>query len=291
MVNQAPDSTALTRVRGVRLEVCRLTHCFALKRAPLAVLEDVSVFAAPGTFVALLGPSGCGKSTLLRILAGLEQPTLGEVSVDGRRIDGPNPDRALVFQDPTLYPWRTVWRNVALGLEARGQRVSKDDPRVRHVLEWIGLSAFAHAYPSQLSGGMAQRVALARVLVNEPSLLLLDEPLGRTRRPDPAHLAAGVAAPVGGWRLHGPAGHPRRGRGALPGRPRIGTQPTAGASGRRGSGRGAATPPSRGSALPGTAGAGAHPARLRLDMRRCCCILRRLCVSWVLSHKLVGRVR
>jgi NitT/TauT family transport system ATP-binding protein len=166
-------------VRGVRLEVRRLTHRFVLKRAPLTVLEDVSVSAAPGSFVALLGPSGCGKSTLLRILAGLEQPTLGEVSVDGRQIEGPNPDRALVFQDPTLYPWRSVWRNVTLGLEARGQRMTKDDPHVRHVLERVGLAAFAHAYPSQLSGGMAQRVALARVLVNEPSLLLLDEPLGQ----------------------------------------------------------------------------------------------------------------
>lgn len=179
MVGGAPDSSPAPRVRGVRLEVRGLTHRFVLKRAPLTVLEEVSIRAAPGSFVALLGPSGCGKSTLLRILAGLEQPTLGDVSVDGRRIDGPNPDRALVFQDPTLYPWRTVWRNVALGSEARGQHVARDDPRVRQVLERVGLSAFAHAYPSQLSGGMAQRVALARVLVNEPSLLLLDEPLGQ----------------------------------------------------------------------------------------------------------------
>jgi NitT/TauT family transport system ATP-binding protein len=179
MVRAALPATGAMQARGVYLEVRHLTHHFALKRAPLVVLENVSFIVAPGTFVALLGPSGCGKSTLLRILAGLEQPTLGDVFVDGRPIDGPNPDRALVFQDPTLYPWRTVWRNVALGPEARGQRVAKDDPRVRHMLERVGLSAFAHAYPSQLSGGMAQRVALARVLVNEPSLLLLDEPLGQ----------------------------------------------------------------------------------------------------------------
>ncbi len=182
MVDGAPPVAAPTRVRGVRgvrLEVRHLSHRFALKKAPLTVLEEVSLIVAPGTFVALLGPSGCGKSTLLRILAGLEQPMLGDVSVDGQAIKGPNPDRALVFQDPTLYPWRTVWRNVALGPEARGRRVTKDDPRVRHILERVGLSAFAHAYPSQLSGGMAQRVALARVLVNDPSLLLLDEPLGQ----------------------------------------------------------------------------------------------------------------
>src|SRR6185437_7844630 len=128
MVDGAPDSAPATPVRGVRLEVRGLTHRFVLTRAPLTVLAAVSLSAAPGSFVALLGPSGCGKSTLLRILAGLEQPTVGDVFVEGRRIDGPHPDRALVFQDPTLYPWRTVWGNVALGLEARGRRVAQDDP-------------------------------------------------------------------------------------------------------------------------------------------------------------------
>ncbi|HWE60242.1 MAG TPA: ABC transporter ATP-binding protein [Chloroflexota bacterium] len=179
MVGAATHATGATQARGVRLEVRHLTHRFTLKQASLLVLDDVSVSAAPGAFVALVGPSGCGKSTLLRILAGLEQPTLGGMSVDGRPIDGPHPACALVFQDPTLFPWRTVWQNVALGPEARGQRVKKDDPHVQHALELVGLAAFAHAYPSQLSGGMAQRVALARVLVNEPSLLLLDEPLGQ----------------------------------------------------------------------------------------------------------------
>lgn len=179
MVGAATQAAGAVRGRGVRVDVRHLTHRFTFKKAPLPVLDDVSVAAAPGAFVALLGPSGCGKSTLLRIIAGLEQPTLGEVMVDGYPIAAPHPSRALVFQDPTLFPWRTVWQNVALGPEARGQRVKKDDPRVHHALERVGLAAFAHAHPSQLSGGMAQRVALARVLVNEPPLLLLDEPLGQ----------------------------------------------------------------------------------------------------------------
>lgn len=172
-----PEERAPTR--GVRLEVRDLSHHFTLKAGPLPVLEHLTLSAAPGTFIAVVGPSGSGKSTLLRIVAGLEQPTQGEVAVDGQSVGGPHPSRALVFQDPTLFPWRTVWQNVALGPEACGQRVSKDDPRVREMLERVGLSAFATAYPAQLSGGMAQRTALARVLVNEPSLLLLDEPLGQ----------------------------------------------------------------------------------------------------------------
>jgi NitT/TauT family transport system ATP-binding protein len=143
------------------------------------VLDDVSLSAAPGAFVALVGPSGSGKTTLLRVIAGLEPPTQGEVCVNGRPITGPDPTRPLVFQEPTLFPWRSVWQNVALGFEARGQRVAQDDPRVREMLERVGLGAFATAYPAQLSGGMAQRAALARVLVNEPALLLLDEPLGQ----------------------------------------------------------------------------------------------------------------
>jgi NitT/TauT family transport system ATP-binding protein len=164
--------------RAVPLDVRGLSHQFVIKSAPLRVLEDVSFRIEPGAFVALLGPSGCGKSTLLRLAAGLEQPTSGAIWVDGQPVHGPDPSRALVFQDPTLYPWRTVWRNVALGLEARGL-LRKDDPRVQAVLERVGLAAFARAHPHQLSGGMAQRAALARALVNEPSLLLLDEPLGQ----------------------------------------------------------------------------------------------------------------
>ncbi|MGY2052604.1 ABC transporter ATP-binding protein [Methylobacterium sp. JK268] len=164
--------------RGAALAVRGLRHAFDLKGAPLPVLDDVSFTAAPGDFVALLGPSGCGKSTLLRLVAGLEPPRGGEIAVDGAPVRGTAPTRGLVFQDPTLYPWRSVAGNVAVGLEARGVARTQRH-RVAEALALVGLSGFAEAHPHQLSGGMAQRVALARALVNEPPLLLLDEPLGK----------------------------------------------------------------------------------------------------------------
>jgi sulfonate transport system ATP-binding protein len=131
-----------------------------------------------GEFVALLGPSGCGKSTLLRLVAGLDSPSAGGLFVEGEAIEGPDPSRIVVFQDPTLYPWRTVWSNVALGLEARGLLRGHRD-RVNAALDLVGLTGFASAHPHQLSGGMSQRTALARALVNDPKLLILDEPLGQ----------------------------------------------------------------------------------------------------------------
>jgi NitT/TauT family transport system ATP-binding protein len=164
--------------RGVGLDVARVSHAFDLKGVSLPVLEDVSFRVEPGAFVALLGPSGCGKSTLLRLLAGLDAPSAGIVSVDGAGVRGPDPAHGLVFQDPTLFPWRRVARNVALGLEARGLMKSQRH-KIAEALELVGLSAFADALPHQLSGGMAQRVALARALVNEPRLFLMDEPLGK----------------------------------------------------------------------------------------------------------------
>lgn len=142
------------------------------------MLDNVSLSIAPGEFVALLGPSGCGKSTLLRLVAGLEKPRAGSLREDDARITGPHPSRVVVFQDPTLFPWRTVWDNVALGLEAQGI-LKAQRHRVDEVIELVGLSSFRNAYPHQLSGGMAQRVALARALVNDPKILVLDEPLGK----------------------------------------------------------------------------------------------------------------
>ena len=125
-----------------------------------------------------MGPSGCGKSTLLRLVAGLDSPSAGNLLVDDHRIEGPDPTRVVVFQDPTLYPWRTVRGNVALGLEARGLSRTQSN-RVDEALQLVGLAGFDNAYPHQLSGGMAQRTALARALVNDPKLLILDEPLGQ----------------------------------------------------------------------------------------------------------------
>jgi NitT/TauT family transport system ATP-binding protein len=163
---------------GAALDVEHVSHAFDIDGTDLPVLEDVSLSIRPGEFVALLGPSGCGKSTLLRLVAGLENPKAGILREDDLRIKGPHPSRVVVFQDPTLFPWRSVWDNVALGLEAQGILKSQRQ-RVDAALELVGLSAFRNAYPHQLSGGMAQRVALARALVNDPKILILDEPLGK----------------------------------------------------------------------------------------------------------------
>ncbi|GAB7535995.1 ABC transporter ATP-binding protein [Burkholderia sp. 3C] len=163
---------------GARIDIRRASHWFDTPKGPLQVLDNVSLSVAPGEFVALLGPSGCGKSTLLRLVAGLEPASQGSIHQDGEAIDRPDPSRIVVFQDPTLYPWRRVRANVALGLDARGVP-KRERHRVDEALARVGLDDFADAFPHQLSGGMAQRVALARALVNDPRLLILDEPLGK----------------------------------------------------------------------------------------------------------------
>jgi NitT/TauT family transport system ATP-binding protein len=163
---------------GAALAVRGVNHHFDLDGAQLPVLDGIDLDVKPGEFVALLGPSGCGKSTLLRLVAGLEPPAAGGLLADGEPITGPSPSRIVVFQDPTLYPWRTVWDNVALGLQARGL-LKTQRSRVDEALQRVGLKAFSQAYPHQLSGGMAQRAALARALVNDPRILILDEPLGK----------------------------------------------------------------------------------------------------------------
>ncbi|MCX4156822.1 MULTISPECIES: ABC transporter ATP-binding protein [Paraburkholderia] len=182
------QSAAARSIRdGARIDVRHVSHQFALRGAVLPVLQDVSFTVEPGEFVALLGPSGCGKSTLLRLVAGLDTPTQGSVQADGAAIAGPDPSRVVVFQDPTLYPWRTVRGNVGVGPQAQRKRFARRngpqedqaEQRIDAALELVGLSEFAEAFPHQLSGGMAQRVALARALVNDPALLVLDEPFGK----------------------------------------------------------------------------------------------------------------
>jgi NitT/TauT family transport system ATP-binding protein len=165
-------------VNPIGLRLRGIHHAFALKGQDLPVLENVDLDVRPGGSVALLGPSGCGKSTLLRLVAGLEPPRHGTLEADGVPITGPDPSRVLMFQDPTLYPWRSVRANAALGLEARGL-IRTEGARVDDALRLVGLHEFAEVFPHQLSGGMAQRAALARALVNRPGLLLLDEPLGK----------------------------------------------------------------------------------------------------------------
>ncbi len=140
-------------------------------------LEEISLSLSAGELVSLVGPSGCGKSTLLRLVAGLDSPDSGELLVGAERISGPNAERGLVFQDPNLFPWLTVRRNIEAGLVAR--RVWQEKRHeVEEFMRLVGLESFADAYPHHLSGGMAQRVALARALINHPKVLLLDEPLG-----------------------------------------------------------------------------------------------------------------
>ncbi len=140
-------------------------------------LKELDTEIRPGEFVCLIGPSGCGKSTFLRLVAGLSNPTRGEILLDDKPIDGPGYERGLVFQDPTLFPWLTIYENVAYGLKIR--HIYKDHKReVEEFIRLVGLEGFEKSYPHQLSGGMAQRVSLARALVNHPKVLLLDEPLG-----------------------------------------------------------------------------------------------------------------
>jgi NitT/TauT family transport system ATP-binding protein len=175
----ALQSPSPARQQGaLALEFRGVSHAYDIAGHPLDVLADIDLKLAPGEFVALLGPSGCGKSTLLRLAAGLEPPRSGSLLEDERPIVAPDPSRLLVFQDPTLFPWRTVRRNVATGLEARGL-LPAEASRIDKALSLVRLETFADAYPRQLSGGMAQRVALARALVNDPGLLLLDEPFGK----------------------------------------------------------------------------------------------------------------
>lgn len=145
-------------------------------KGTLVALEDFSLDVAEGEFVAIVGPSGCGKSTFLNVVAGLTFPASGQVSVDGKPVTGPGPDRAVVFQDYALMPWRTVEGNVRFGLEMQRRVDDTTAGKVAHWIDLVGLNGFERAYPRELSGGMRQRVGLARALVTEPQLLLMDEP-------------------------------------------------------------------------------------------------------------------
>jgi NitT/TauT family transport system ATP-binding protein len=145
-------------------------------KSTLIALEDFTLDVAEGEFLAIVGPSGCGKSTFLNVVAGLVPAAAGEVKVFGKPVTGPGADRAVVFQDYALMPWRTVESNVRFGLEMQHRIDSSTKDVVRHYIDLVGLTGFERAYPRELSGGMRQRVGLARALVTEPRLLLMDEP-------------------------------------------------------------------------------------------------------------------
>jgi len=162
------------------LRVREVSKSFPVPDDPVArrlTLDSVSLSLAAGELVSLVGPSGCGKSTLLRLIAGLDSPDSGELLVGSEPITEPSAERGLVFQDPNLFPWLTVRRNIEAGLVARGVLREKRH-EADEFMRLVGLETFGDAYPHHLSGGMAQRVALARALINHPKVLLLDEPLG-----------------------------------------------------------------------------------------------------------------
>jgi NitT/TauT family transport system ATP-binding protein len=141
-------------------------------------LDALNVDIGEAEILSIVGPTGCGKSTALNLLAGFEQPSAGSVAVDGVAVTAPGSDRGVVFQQPSLFPWLTVLANVVLGVKCRGGEREDYEPRALHLLEEVGLKGFEHHYPYQLSGGMQQRVQIARALINEPDILLMDEPFG-----------------------------------------------------------------------------------------------------------------
>ncbi|WP_256760452.1 ABC transporter ATP-binding protein [Cohnella sp. WQ 127256] len=145
---------------------------------PTETLVDIDLTIEDGEFLSILGPSGCGKSTLLEILAGLQLPTSGEIWFEGKKLQGPGIERGVVFQDPSLYPWRTVMQNVELGLELRHKNKVERKLAAQKYLDMVGLQGFENKYPHHLSGGMKQRAGLARALANSPEVLLMDEPFG-----------------------------------------------------------------------------------------------------------------
>ncbi len=142
----------------------------------LVALENISLQVQPGEFLCIVGPSGCGKSTLLHLIAGLHQPTTGQISVDGKAVNGPGPDRSLIFQELGLFPWLTVGQNVEFGMKMKNIPKAEREEKIQYYLRLVHLSKFRDSFTHQLSGGMRQRVALARALATEPDVLLMDEP-------------------------------------------------------------------------------------------------------------------
>ena len=164
-----PD--AAVELRGVSKE-------FAARDRRVVALQDIDFSVAHNEFAAILGPSGCGKSTLLNMVAGFDRPSGGQVRVNGAAVQAPDPSRGVVFQEAALFPWYTVWDNVSFGPRTMGVPAAQYRPKVEAYLDQVGLRGFERHYPAELSGGMKQRVGIARVLVMEPEVLLMDEPFG-----------------------------------------------------------------------------------------------------------------
>lgn len=186
------DRFARIKQRPVALEVNNLYKTFSTPKGEITALKNLNFKTHRREFVCIIGPSGCGKSTLIRILAGLETASSGSVLLNGQAVKGPGPDRGMVFQGYTLFPWLTVKRNVMFGLIEAGNGKTTAEEQAMQWIDLVGLYKFADHYPHQLSGGMKQRVAIARALANQPRILLMDEPFGaldpQTRTKMQSHL-------------------------------------------------------------------------------------------------------
>ena len=176
--DQVRERFTKLKQRPVLLEVQNLCKDYNSIQGPVTALNNINFTTYRREFVCVIGPSGCGKSTLIRTLAGLEKQTSGEVLIDGKPVNGPGPDRGMVFQGYTLFPWLTVRKNVMFGLEMAGRSKREADAEARQWIDLVGLLKFENSYPHQLSGGMKQRVAIARALAAQPRILLMDEPFG-----------------------------------------------------------------------------------------------------------------
>jgi NitT/TauT family transport system ATP-binding protein len=162
----------------VSISLQHLWKVFTKDKRQIVALDGLTLDVNVGEFVCLLGPSGCGKTTVLRIVAGLESASAGSVEVNGKRVSSAGPDRGVVFQEFALFPWRTVRKNIEFGLEVKGVPEAERSKTSSTLIELVGLKGFEEAHPKELSGGMKQRVGIARALANEPAVLLMDEPFG-----------------------------------------------------------------------------------------------------------------
>ncbi len=160
------------------IEIQGVSKEFTKGERRVTALQDIDLAVAPREFAAILGPSGCGKSTLLNMVAGFDRPTGGSVRFSGEEIVAPSPQRAVVFQEPALFPWLSVMQNVVFGPKTQGQPAAEYRARAAQIIEQVGLQGFESSYPAELSGGMRQRVGIARVLIMQPQVLLMDEPFG-----------------------------------------------------------------------------------------------------------------
>ncbi|MEE8682997.1 MAG: ABC transporter ATP-binding protein [Olsenella sp.] len=177
-IDEAPISHDLSDTRPVRVHIDNVVKKFQTRTGEMTALNGVSFDIHQNEFVCVVGPSGCGKSTLLNIIGGLEKPTSGTVTVDGKLVEGPGPDRGVVFQQYALFPWLTVEDNVKFGLKLQGKSPEECNEIAQKYIKLVQLEDFAKSYPKELSGGMKQRVAIARAYAVNPEVLLMDEPFG-----------------------------------------------------------------------------------------------------------------